>query len=208
MTNAATTAIPEGYREDTQGRLVPEGSIKPIDIERDRLVRELHKKALELHAALTAFRRLAFNDIEAFVALSVEQYGTTWGGRKGNISLLTFDGRLKVVIQRQEYISFDERLQAAKVLIDECLREWTADASPEIHAIINDAFRVDRDGNIRTAQVLALRRLNITDERWQRAMQAIGDAVQVTGSKSYIRVYERQDDSGKYASVVLDIAGV
>ena len=31
--------IPAGYRQDAQGRLIPESMIKPIDVERDRLVR-------------------------------------------------------------------------------------------------------------------------------------------------------------------------
>lgn len=50
--------IPEGYLMDSKGRLVPEASIKPIDIERDALVARLKKKAnqrlhvtLELHCA-------------------------------------------------------------------------------------------------------------------------------------------------------------
>ena len=42
----------------------------------------------------------------------------------------------------------------------------------------------------RLGQVLALRRLNIEDKRWQRAMTAISDAIQITGSRSYLRVYE------------------
>ena len=48
----------------------------------------------------------------------------------------------------------------------------------------------------------------LTDERWLRAMDAIGDACQVVGSKSYIRVYERIGDSDQYRAISLDIAGV
>ncbi|MCY1558712.1 hypothetical protein D9M68_956700 [compost metagenome] len=56
--------------------------------------------------------------------------------------------------------------------------------------------------------MLALRRLQIGDERWQRAMQAIGEACQVVGSKSYIRVYERVGDTDQYKPISLDIAAV
>jgi len=97
---------------------------------------------------------------------------------------------------------------AAKELIDECLRDWTEGARAELRALIADAFRVDQAGKIRTGSVLALRRLDITDERWLRAMQAIGDAVQVVGSKSYVRAYERNDATGQYEAISLDIAGV
>jgi hypothetical protein len=48
----------------------------------------------------------------------------------------------------------------------------------------------------------------IQDERWVRAMQAINDAVQVVGSKAYIRVYKRIGDTEKWEPLALDVAGV
>lgn len=199
--------IPAGHRQDAQGRLVPESQIKPIDKTRDDLVRELFDKATALHKAMAAFKLAAFADIAAFVDLSAEQYGVNLGGQKGNVQLLSFDGSLRVQRAIAETIVFDERLQAAKELIDECLREWTADARPEIALLVQDAFRVDQAGNIRTGSVLALRRLDISDARWRRAMDAIGDAVQVVGSRSYVRFYKRAEN-GSYQALSLDLAGV
>lgn len=199
--------IPAGYRQDAQGRLVHESMIKPLDMERDRLVRHLVDRAGELSAELRDFKEAAFGDIKAFIEMSFEEYGARVGGKKGNVTLLSFDGRYKIQRAIQESIAFDERLQAARALIDECLREWTADARPEIATLVQDAFRVDQAGNIRTGQVLALRRLDIQDERWQRAMQAISEAVQVVGSKSYVRFYKR-DANGGYQALSLDMAGV
>lgn len=200
--------IPEGYRQDAQGRLVHESMIKPIDLERDRLVRHLVDRASELSAELADFKSIAFGDIEAFVDLSAEQYGAKLGGKKGNITLISFDGKYKIVRAINESVAFDERLQAARALIDECLRAWTEGARPEVVTLVNDAFRTDTRGEIRTARVLALRRLEIADKRWLQAMKAIGEACQVVGSKSYIRVYERIGDSDQYQSISLDIAGV
>ncbi|WP_368565528.1 DUF3164 family protein [Pseudoxanthomonas sp. UTMC 1351] len=199
--------IPAGYRQDNQGRLVAASQIRPIDLQRDELVQELVAKARDLSTQIGKFKTESFNDIAAFVSLSAEAYGVKLGGTKGNISLLSFDGRYKVQRAIAEAIVFDERLQAAKSLIDECLREWTEGARTEVRTLVQDAFRVDKAGNIRTAQVLGLRRLDITDERWLRAMQAIGDAVQVVGSKSYVRIYERDEESGQYHAIPLDVAG-
>lgn len=206
--NQPITEIPPGYRKDAQSRLVPEDMIKPIDKARDELVLELITKALALRESLAQYKAAAFGDIEAFVEMSGEEYGVKLGGKKGNISLLSFDGRYKIVRAIQESITFDERLQAAKELIDQCLHDWTENTGPEIRALIGEAFRVDTKGEIRTARVLALRRLEITDPRWQKAMQAIGEACQVTGSKSYIRLYERTGDSNQYQPISLDLAGV
>lgn len=201
------TEIPAGYREDQHGRLVAESQIKPIDLARDALVRELVDKAKRTSQMISEFKAGAFADIAAFVQLSGEEYGVRLGGTKGNVTLLSFDGRFKILRAIAESITFDERLQAAKELIDQCLREWTEGARPEVNTLVQDAFRVDKAGNIRTAQVLGLRRLDITDERWLRAMQAISEAVQVVGSKSYVRVYERNDATGEYRPIPLDVAG-
>ncbi len=201
------TAIPAGFRQDRQGRLVAEANIKPIDQARDELVLELVARAKALNAELRAFKARTFDDVAAFVSLSAEQYGVKLGGDKGNVSLMSFDGRYKVVRQIQELIRFDERLQAAKELIDDCLHEWSEGAREELKVLVTDAFRVDQQGNIRTGQVLGLRRLDIHDERWLEAMKAVAEAVQVVGTTSYVRVYER-DSLGRYQPINLALSEV
>ncbi|MDD5249677.1 MAG: DUF3164 family protein [Rhodocyclaceae bacterium] len=204
--SAVVEQTPAGYKRDGQGRLVPVESIKPIDMARDELVQEIVFKAKCLSVDIADFRAEAFADISAFVQLSAEQYGAKVGGTKGNVTLLSFDGRYKVQRAIQERIVFDERLQAAKALIDACIHKWSQGARSEIRTLINSAFEVDKEGNINTGRVLGLRRLDITDAEWQLAMKAIGDAVQVAGSKSYLRVYERIGDTDEYKPISLDVA--
>jgi len=206
MTTTAT--IPDGYMQDAQNRLVPVGSVKDVDKARDSLVREIVGKAQALRQAMKGFRDDTMGDVAAFVALSAEQYGAKVGGNKGNLTITTYDGRYKVQRQVSETLVFDERLQAAKALIDECITEWTEGSRDEIRALINDAFQVDKEGRINTGRVLSLRRLKIDDERWRQAMQAVSDSLQVAGSKAYLRVYERRDSDGKYEPIALDLAAL
>ncbi|NTZ40687.1 DUF3164 family protein [Enterobacter sp. JMULE2] len=203
-----TTPTPEGYWTDARGVLTPVSLVKPVDLDRDALVGELVELAITVSNALRELKSRAIADIQAFVDLSAEKYGAKAGGAKGNVTLFSFDGRFKIQRAMAENIKFDERLQAAKALIDECLADWTKDAGPEIHALISEAFASDTEGNIKTGRVLALRRLGITDERWQNAMLAISESVQVVGTKSYIRIYERVGDSDEYRAIPLDMAGV
>jgi hypothetical protein len=200
--------IPTGYWKDAKGALIPEHLIKPIDRERDDLVKRIAGTAVNLSESLKTFKVAAFGDIQAFIELSLEQYGVKRGGKKGNVTLYTYDGAYKVQLAMDERMAFDERMQAAKVLIDECGREWTKDSRPEIQVIINAAFATDKEGKINISAILALRRLDISDERWKTAMQIIGESLQVIGTKSYIRIYQRIGDTNKYQPISLDIASV
>lgn len=201
-------AIPQGYKQDAKGRLIPVETIKPIDMARDQLVGEIVQKAQRVSKTLGEFKTSVFADIGAFIELSAERYDAKLGGAKGNVSLVSFDGSYKVQRAIQDTLTFDEGLQAAKSLIDECVHEWTEGARSEIRALINDAFNVDKEGNISTGRILSLRRLDIQDAKWQRAMDALNDSVRVQCSKSYIRVYERIGDTDQYRAIPLDIAGV
>jgi hypothetical protein len=206
MTQPTTT--PEGYVRDAQGRLVPESMVKPIDKLRDQTVHQIVKSAMQVNESLRQLKMRAFDDIAAFVDTSVEQFGVRPGGNKGNVTLHTFDGRFKVIRSNHDTIKFDERLRAAKALIDECITAWSEGSRDEIKVLVNDAFRVDKEGDVSTSRVLGLRRLNIVDPKWQRAMQAISESFSVVGSRLYVRVYERVGDSEEYKQIPLDIASV
>lgn len=196
-----------GYMENAQGHLVPVDQVKELDMARHELVMELVGKAKKVRDDLAKFKCGAMADVGAFVELAAERYGAKLGGNKGNVTLMSYDSRFKIQRSIAEHITFDERLHAAKALIDECLRDWTADSRTELQALINQAFRVDKEGRINTGAILSLRRLDITDERWGRAMQAIGDSIQVTGTKAYVRIYER-NASGGYDPIPLDVAAI
>jgi len=200
--------VPQGYRLDALGRMVPLASIRPTDLLRDTLVLEAVASAKEIHQGLVNFKARVFGDIEALEQISLEQYEVRSRGRKGSLTLASFDGRFKLVRQNQDLIEFNEHLQSAKALLDECAHEWTANSHPGVRVLINDAFRADRNGELRTSRILSLRRHEIDDPRWNRAMEAIGDAIQVSGSRSYIRVYERVGDTDRYVAIPLDLAGV
>ncbi|QIM63680.1 sulfate transporter [Pasteurellaceae bacterium Orientalotternb1] len=195
------------YWQDAQGRLIAEELVKEMDKERDALVTNFVKQAKDVQIALRDFKNVVFADVGAFVQLSAEKYDVKIGGRKGNLTLYSFDGKYKLQVAVSNHIRFDERIQAGKVLIDECLHEWAGEARPELKALIDNAFQVDKEGNLSTARILSLRRVDIQDERWTRAMQAISDSVQIVGSKDYVRFYEC-DAQGKYQPISLDIAGV
>ena len=71
-------------------------------------------------------------EVSDFIDRSLAQYEVQHGGKKGNVTLISFDGRYKVVRQIQEGLVFDERLMAAKALIDECIQVWSKGSNAHI----------------------------------------------------------------------------
>ena len=120
-----TPIIPEGYKPDANGNLVPLANIREVDLLRDELVNELAAKAEAVQQAIRDYRDTAFADIAAFVELSAERYGAAVGGKKGNVTLYSFDGQYKIQRDIAQHLKFDEGILAAKALINECLDEWT-----------------------------------------------------------------------------------
>lgn len=198
----------DDFMVDGQGRFVPKSMVSDIDQARDGLVYEIVSAARGLQEAMQNFKAQAMGDVQAFVDMSAEKYEVHLGGKKGNITLTSYDGTLKVQVAISEKIAFDERLQAAKSLIDDCLKDWTEESRDELKTLVMSAFQVDQEGKLNTGRILGLRRFQISDERWKRAMDAIGDSVQVVGSKLYLRIYERTGADGKWVALPLDLAAL
>lgn len=198
--------IPAGYVRDRDGHLVPKDKVKPIDRERDTLVNAIFGEAETLSGSIADFRERCFDVVGEFVDKSAAQYGAKLGGKKGNMTLFNYDGSVKIVIARGETKSFDERLQVAKSLVDECIHEWSKGSNKNIKALVDHAFQVDKEGKVSVDRILSLRRLDISDERWTNAMNAIVDSMQVVGSKRYFRVYKRIGETDNYRPVSLDAA--
>ena len=195
------------FMEDAKGRLVPLELVSDIDKLRDQTVRGILAEALEMRDKIGAFKKRIRESVMAFVDISAEKYGKSWGGAKGNFTLATFDGKYRLMIAMDDNIFFDERLQIAREIVAECISKWSEGSRSEIRVLVNDAFQVDKAGKVNTARVLGLRRLDIDDPDWKKAMQAITDSVQVTGSKQYMRFYERGEND-RYVHIPLDLAAL
>lgn len=201
--------VPEGFMLNARGGLDPVAIVKDVDKLRDDMVREIVNESIQKHKELQEMKKRFFSTINAFVRLSAEKYNLNYGGKKGNMTFLSYDGMYKVVVSVNENIFFDERLQIAKELIDQCIQDWATDSRNEIKALIQDAFYVGKSGKLDKNRILGLRRLDIQDERWQKAMTAISDSIQIAGSREYIRIYERDpNNSDKYNLINLDIAAL
>ncbi len=219
MTEVMTSAVLDGvsdqgvtmvsgkqYMADAKGNLVPVEAIKPADRLEDEVVRKIMVFASSLSDQISRFRGHTMTDLGEFDALLQQEYNATKGGPKGNRTYQTFDGLKKVTIQIADFVDFGPQLQVAKRLLDECLTEWAADSRPEIRAVITRAFNTDKEGQVNRSEIFMLLRLDIEDARWQDAMRAIREAMRITGSKEYVRFYERAKITDGWRAVTIDMA--
>lgn len=193
---------------DHQGSYVRDEMVKEKDKLEDQTVRKIIKFARDLSNQISRFRAHTMADLAALDQLIAEQYGFVKKGNrgKGNRTYSTFDGNMRVVVQVAEFMYFGSELQTAKGLIDECLIEWAADSRAEIQTIITRAFNTDQEGKVSRTEVLKLLRLNIKDERWARAMDAIRDAQRPRSSKEYVRFSVREHREAEWVTITVNLA--
>jgi hypothetical protein len=202
--------IPKGYWRDAKGALIPVSKVKDIDKLRTALVYALAEQAKGVRECMTDFKIELMTEIQKFLDQSAADYGVQMRGAagKGNVQLVSFDGRYKILRSVQDSLVFDERLQVAKAMIDERVHVWSKGSNANIKALVNHAFQVDAAGKISVGRILGLKNIKIDDPDWQRAMQAISDSTQIASSKSYVRIYERNEATGEYIPIALDIASL
>lgn len=202
---------PPDCREDHVGRFVPVGKIKPVDLYRDETVKTLVLRAKEAQENLVALKLAAKQTIDTFIGLSLSEWGVIQQSRasKGNLTLRSYDGKQMVKIAIGETFVFDEQLQAAKHLIDECFMEWvTTETDENLKVAVLNAFQVSKEGKIDIRRVLELRSYKIEHPKWKKAMDAITASLTVISSKAYIRFYEYDDKTEKLEHIALDMAAI
>lgn len=214
MSEFTPIPIPDGksiingntYMGDGKGGFQPIETIKAQHLLEDEVVRKIMGFTMAASEQVARLKEHTFEDIGDFDALLAQEYGTKVGGKKGNKTLMTVDGLFKVMVAVQDYMEFGSELTHAKTLVDECLNEWSADANAELRSIVIDAFKTDKAGQINRSQIFMLLRRDITDERWQRAMKAIRDAMRPVSSKTYVRSYKRDSHDAPWQAVTVDLA--
>ncbi|WP_151720195.1 DUF3164 family protein [Gemmobacter serpentinus] len=196
-----------------QGHHVPASMVSDADKMKEELVNRLHAGADATQAVLAAFKKAAFDEVYAARELLFEKYGAKVGGAKGNFTITNFAGTKSVEVKVSDRISFGPELQAAKALIDEFVEENAEGVNDNARVLLEHAFQVNKAGRIDTNRVLGLRKLQIkgpdggAHPKWEAAMQAITDALQINGTSTYL-LFKEADERGVMVTKSLDFAAL
>lgn len=205
---AAILANGRYWMENPKGNLDALDIVSATDLLMDEMVRRMVGYAEDYSAELARFQAHSYADIAAFDALLDQEFNIQQPeGRKGNRSFVTYDGRLKVQVAVADRLFFGPELQQAKAGIDSMIRERADGADPFLVTLVQQAFKVDKEGQVDAASILALRRLEVDDPRWPDVCRAIDKAKRPAGSKSYLRFYRKGAD-GRDVMIPLNMAAV
>ena len=199
---------PAGYRRDAKGNLVHESNVSPVDRETDETVTKVHRFGAALSAQMWRYRDHTLDDVYALIDRIVERYGGKAGGRKGNVTLTSFDGRRRVTLAQADRIAVGPEIRAAQELIEECIAEWSERGNRKLRALVDQALGPDATGQVPVAHILRLRRVHIDDPRWRQVQHALSDALRPAGKAEYVRLHMRDDPTQPWRQVPLSLASV
>jgi hypothetical protein len=213
---AAPAEIPPGQVEYggqrcmkyADGSFMPLDLVKPADKLRDEFVRENLARAEALSVALAAFKAWSLEGADVLLDILASSYKVVLGGKKGNVLFESLDGTLLVQVAVAERITFGAELQVAKAAIDQLVAEWGERSPPEMLALVQSAFRANKDGELSPGKLLGLKRIDIPDDRWRAAMQAITDSMRVVGSRRYVRFKRRASPDDAWSAVPMALSDV
>ncbi|MDD4506216.1 MAG: DUF3164 family protein [Sulfurospirillaceae bacterium] len=200
----------KGFWINGKGEAVHPDMIRVDEQLKSELVERIIAAAQNLTGLISIFKAECNEQVESYFALLLQNYNVDAKGKsvKGNLNLENFSSTAKVEIRSMDTLKPDEKIQIAKMKLDEFLKEETEDSTPIVRTLIMKAFEVDKKGNIDTKKLLALRSYDIVAPKWVEAMSIIADSLQVASTKSYIRFYTRENSDSEWSLIPIDIAAV
>ncbi|MDK2598629.1 DUF3164 family protein [Pseudoalteromonas obscura] len=193
---------------NSRGIKVPLSKVSETDKAQNDLVLESVQQAKNLSAAHDDFKRTVFTYINNFIAEVGHKYGVEIGGKKGNITLTSYDGKSRIKVGIADNITFGPEILAAKELIDSVINELLDHVGEEaqlIKDIAQDAFETNKDGQYSKAKIMNLRskyREGHKSDEWAAAMKALDDAFILSSTKTYV-VFHEKDEWGKWHQIPL-----
>jgi len=192
---------------DPRGKAVPPEHIPAMTKKREYVVERIVKDALSLEKKMVANKKKAIAKMLDYMAKLQDVKGVK-PNAKGNITLTNFVGDKQVELAMDDIISFNEEFALAKAQIDLCLKKWSNNANKELITVVEQAFNVDKKGQVNKQAILKLRQIKIKDADWRKAMQLLVDSIEIKGSRQYLNIRVRENATDKFRTVKLNFSSM
>lgn len=187
---------------------MPSNRLLPSEKLREKHSEAIYKDALKINGLLAEFKvKIKSLCMEVYEVYMAEKDNTKPG--KGNFTWFNFDRSLKIEVSINDSITFDDLgIKAAKDKLDEFLNA-NLDAKQEfLKEMVTDAFSNTR-GRLDAKKVMQLLKYKsrINEPLFQDALTVLEQSIRRPDSKTYFRVWERNDD-GKYDLIDLNFSSI
>lgn len=196
---------------DETGAAIPANRVTKAEKFKESAASRLAKKAIALSDKLAEYKTEISNTCAEVIEI-VRKENEIKSNSKGNFTWYNFDQSIKVEVNINEAIRFDEVLiDGAKQKLLHII-ENNVQAEDFIKSIIVDAFQTT-NGRLDTKRVLGLKRHTtrisnkVVRAEWDEAMSLIDKSITRPESKSYYRISIKNSE-GKFENVDLNFSSV
>ncbi len=193
---------------DESGNQVQFSRLSQTEKLSERVAGKILQESIKLHNALSEFKEYIARASQEVYEMYYKERSLTPDG-KGNYTFYNFDRTIKVEININERIEFDEiGITAAKQLFDEFMSEQISTKLDIIKQLILDAFST-RNGKLDAKRIMNLIRykIKINDPKFARAIEMLEQSIRKPSSRQYFRVFQRQP-GGEWEHIDLNFSSI
>ena len=195
---------------DDNGLQIPVNRITKAEKLRERKAGKIIKDALRLNKLLKEFKQYVKEASEEVRQAVYKETGVEpKENAKGNYTWYNFDRSVKIEVNINEPIDFDDLLiNAAKEKLDEFLNNNIEAKNEFIKEMVLQAFET-RSGKLDTKRVLNLTRYKdkVNKPLFSEAVELINKAIRRKPSRMYFRIWAK-DENGKYQNIDLNLSSI
>ena len=201
----------DGFWTDESGVQIPYNRTTRLERLKERTLYRLYSRSKKMNEDLIKFKIDLQDIVEEIIAAAREANEVKLDG-KGNFTLYNFDRSLKIEVNVNELIRFDDiTLESAKEVLLGIVRK-NLSGDDFILGLVEDAFQTSR-GKLDTRKILGLKkhtqRIKTKEirEEWEKAMVLIDQSISRPDSKTYYRIWYK-DEQGQYQNVELNFSAI
>lgn len=191
---------------DHRGNEVPRDYVPKFDRYNEIQVSKIFNAAIKLNEQIARFKAMSYEIADALYAEMLRNANIAPSDRKGNYTLTSFDKSIRIEVNVNELIEFDENINLAQMKLQEFIENKTKGVDIDIVALINQAFTT-RKGRLDKARIFGLFSLNITHPLWQESMELIQKSINRNSTVRYMEISEK-DENGRYIPIRLNFATI
>ena len=195
--------------KDEKGLQIPYLRTTKVERLMERKSNKLLNEALKINVKLANFKEQLQDVCHEVYDNFMTENGNDEKKHKGNFTWYNFDRSIKIEVNVNERIEFDDlSITACKDKLDQFLSANVESKDEFIKQLVLDAFETSR-GKMDAKKVMSLLRYKskIKSSLFQEAMNLLENSIRRPDSKTYFRIWLK-NSNGKYENVDLNFSSI